>query len=148
MTPTLTMPEAATSVVYFVEIGPHIKIGVTTNLASRLKTFETSSTSVRLLLSIPGDRTLERRLHELLDESRIAREIFRREYRVFGFIDVAKEYGVERALRYLDESTPAARSRFKIEERERRTVEARKSKAEKDAYFASLVTQRKQRLGW
>lgn len=136
------------SVVYFVRIDRHIKIGVTTNLAARLKTFETSSHNVGLLLSIPGDRAVEQRLHNLLAEARIAREIFHHEYRIQNFIEIAGHYGVERAMQFLEETTPGARSKKKAEDRQQRTLEARKTKQQKDEYFASLVAERKQRLGW
>lgn len=143
-----TGAEAAGSVVYFVEIGRNIKIGVTRNLGSRLKAFETSADAVRLLLAIPGDRTLEKRIHGLFSEERIARELFRRDYRLFSFIDNVEYGGLARGLEFLEATTPEARSRKKMDDRQKKAAEARRSKSEKDAYFAGLVADRKQRLGW
>lgn len=136
------------SVVYFVEIDKRIKIGVTRNLAGRLGTFRSSSVNVQTLLVVPGDRSLEQRLHKLLAESRINREIFRREYRVLNFIRNVEFHGLEQALIDLEETTPEARERDKENERLRRVRAARQSKADKDAHFAALVAKRKERLGW
>lgn len=136
------------SMVYFVQIGKHIKIGFTTNLEGRLKAFQTSSADVDLLLSLPGDRALERSLHDKLSECRIARELFRREYRVLAFMSKYKRDGLAAALQFLDETDSAAIARRKAEDRVRRVAVARQTKAEKDAYFASLVAERKNRIGW
>lgn len=136
------------SVVYIVEIGKHIKIGFSTNLEKRLKAFLTSSPDVELLLAIPGDRALERTLHDKLAECRMARELFHRDSRILEFIHHFKYGGIERGLDYLDMTTPASRARQKAEDTARRVAVARQSRAEKDAYFASLVADRKTRLGW
>jgi hypothetical protein len=136
------------SVVYFVEIGKHIKIGFTTNLKQRLKSFLTSSPDVRLLLAIPGDRSLERTLHDKLAECRVARELFGQEYRVLEFIAHFEYGGIERGLRFLEATSPAARAQRKAEEHAKRVGVARQSRAERDAYFASLVEERKNQLGW
>lgn len=140
--------EQPMSLVYFVEIGKHIKIGFTTNLNQRLKAFLTSSPDVDLLLAIPGDRALERKLHEKLEECRLAREMFRRDHRILQFIHHFEYGGIERAMQYLDMSTPAARAQQKVDDRTERVAVARQSRAEKDAYFALLVAERKNRLGW
>lgn len=135
-------------VVYFVEIGQHIKIGFTSNLKQRLRTFLTSSPDVSLLLAIPGDRSLEQLLHQKLVDCRIEREIFRREHRVLGFISHFEYGGIDRGLQFLDATSPVSRAKQKAKDHETRVVIARKVRAEKDAYFASLVAERKQRLGW
>ena len=139
---------APPSLVYFVRIGKHIKIGYTTNLAKRLKAFENSAYDIEVLAAIPGDRALERSLHVWLSEYRIQRELFRREWRVTGFIDSFNLFGFERAMQYLKETSPHALARRKEEDHVNRVIEARKTKAEKDAYFASLVADRKRRIGW
>ena len=55
--------------VYFICIGKFIKIGVTTNLTERLKTFQCVTVQdVEVLLTIPGDRDLEGRLHTLFEK--------------------------------------------------------------------------------
>jgi hypothetical protein len=52
-----------------VRIGKFIKIGVTTNLTERLKTFQCVTVQdVEVLLTIPGDRDLEGRLHTLFEK--------------------------------------------------------------------------------
>jgi hypothetical protein len=140
--------EQPQSVVYFVEIGKHIKIGFTTNLKQRLKSFRTSSPDVDLLLAIPGNRDLERTLHEKLSDCRIERELFRQEYRVTEFITNFNYGGLERGLRFLEVTDPTTRARRKAEDHSRRVAAARQSRAEKDAYFASIVADRKNRLGW
>lgn len=134
--------------VYIVRIGKHIKIGFSRKLEKRLKAFETSSVDIELLLSIPGGRELESRLHELLDEVKISREIFHQDWRISSFVHYVEQHGLERALQFLKETTPAARSKKKVDDFARRVAEKQKTKAEKDAYFASLVAQRKERLGW
>lgn len=135
-------------VVYFVEIGKHIKIGFTTNLKQRLKTFLTSSPDIALLLAIPGDRALERKIHDKLSDSHLTRELFRREQPVLQFIHVFEHGGLQLAFQYLEDTSPAARARRRVEDRAERNAFARRSRAEKDAYFASLVADRKNRLGW
>lgn len=142
------MSDAVQSVVYFVRIGKHIKIGVTNNLARRLKEFATTAFDLKVLVAIPGDRSLERRLHDLMQDSRLERELFRDDWRVIRFIEMYRYAGLEKAIQHLEESTPCALARRKEEARVERVVEARKSKAEKDAYFASLVADRKRRIGW
>lgn len=140
--------EMSRSVVYFIRIGKEIKIGVTTNLERRMKEFLTSTSDIKLLIAVPGDRFLERKLHELLAEAHITRELFIPDYRVMGFIDHFEYGGLPRALEFLEATTPAARARRKQEDFRRRVASVRQTKAEKDAYFASLVAERKRRLGW
>jgi hypothetical protein len=67
--------------VYFVRIGKFIKIGFTTNLRGRLKSFRgTSAEPIEVLLIIPGGRELEQRLHALFCEDRISKQISERNY--------------------------------------------------------------------
>lgn len=139
---------ARESVVYFVRIGRHVKIGMSRNIAGRLKAFQTSAADVELLLTVPGGRELEQKFHELLSDVRIAREIFQPDSRIHGFIDHFSYGGLERGLRYLEEMTPHYLKKAKEEARKERVRVARQSRAEKDAYFASLVEARKAKLGW
>ncbi len=139
---------AGGSLVYIVRIGKHAKIGFTTNIAARLKSFMTSAHDVELLLSVPGDRTLERRLHELLSEGRIARELFHLDDRVLSFITFVEGQDLNCGLEFLAQTTRAGRLRARREDREARDRAERIKKAEFDAYCASLVAERKQRLGW
>jgi Meiotically up-regulated gene 113 len=134
--------------VYLVRIGKHVKIGFSTNVTKRLKTYQTASADIQLLLSIPGDRTLEKRLHGLLSATRIAREIFQHDWRVESFIAMVHRDGLDSGLKWLADTTPQRLSARKQEERTARHTEARRTRAEKDAYFATLVTERKQRIGW
>jgi len=136
------------SVVYFVRIGKNIKIGMTTNLHRRMKAMQTYASDIKLIITIPGGRKLEQRLHHLLDDSRVARELFRQDYRVLSFIDQFEYYGLDRAIDHLEKTTPAALKKAKEENFQRRVAAARQSKAEKDAYFASLVAERQRKLGW
>ena len=92
--------------VYFVCINDFVKIGFSTNLKSRMKTFRTSSADTQVLLTIPGGRDLERRLHVLLQEQRIERELFHLEGRVAGFLDVHLFEGFDRAMAYLEATIP------------------------------------------
>jgi hypothetical protein len=135
-------------VVYFVRIAKHIKIGFSSNLARRLKSFENSAVDVQLMLAVPGDRNLEQRIHGLLVDERIAREIFYAEWRLLRFIELVEQNGLEFGLRYLEDSTPARIKKAREAERQARFKAIRQSKAEKDAYFASLVASRKERIGW
>lgn len=89
-------------VVYFVCIGDCVKIGFSTNLKSRMKTFRTSSADTQVLLTIPGGRDLERRLHNLLQEQRIERELFHLEGRVAEFLDRHLFEGFDRAIAFLE----------------------------------------------
>lgn len=133
--------------VYIVRIGKHIKIGFSRNVARRMKAFETSNADVELLHAFDGDIALERRLHGLLAEARIKGEIFHQDWRIGAFIRQHQDGGLEQALKYLEDTTPDQRKKRKEEDRASRVAAARLSKAEKDAYFASLVAERKARLG-
>lgn len=93
-------------VVYFVCIGDCVKIGFSTNLKSRMKTFRTSSADTQILLTIPGGRELERRLHNLLQEQRIERELYHLEGRVADFLDWHLREGFDRAIALLEATIP------------------------------------------
>jgi hypothetical protein len=120
------------SQVYFVRVGKHIKIGVTTNLKARLQSFRTSSAEeITVLLTIPGDREVERRLHDLFQEERIRLEFFRECWLVGEFIRFAKERGVDWAIDYVEKwkrirqreanKTPQQRRQERLAAEERRT---------------------------
>jgi hypothetical protein len=136
------------SVVYFVEIGEHIKIGVTTRLESRLQACRNASPDVQLLLTVPGNRTLERQLHDLFGEYKVAREIFRPDRRILSFIEHVEYGGLDRGLRYLEETTLAARTQANTTRRIERTRVARLDRAAASAHYASLVAERKRQVGW
>jgi len=146
--PTNSSAAEPRSVVYIVRIGKFVKIGFSTNLPARLDTFRALVPDARLLLAKPGDRTLEKRLHLLLSEHRIVREMFHDEWRVHLFIDHVEYDGLQRGLDFLESSTPQKRAEKKRSDREKRVHHNRTEKAELDAYYASLVAERKERLGW
>ncbi len=76
------------SVVYFVQsdTGP-IKIGVTSALKLRLAELQTGCPyALTLLLAIPGDQKVERRLHGFFSESRTKGEWFRPDELLMKFI--------------------------------------------------------------
>ncbi len=136
------------SIVYFVRIGQHVKIGFTTNMESRLVTFRNSALDVQVLLTLPGGRDLERRLHSLFREQRIQRELFRDDARIYDFIRNVEYSGLDRGLKYLEQTLPHRRAAARQAEQLRRVEERRLNKAQLDAHFASMVAERKQRLGW
>lgn len=142
------MPDGTNDVVYFVRIGKHIKIGFSSNLRRRLKSFENSAVDVYLMLAVPGDRSLEQRIHRLLVDERITREIFHPESRLLRFIEMIEHRGLEFGLQYLEDSTPARIKAAREAERMARFKAVRQSKADKNTYFATLVAARKERLGW
>ena len=137
------------SVVYFAKIGKHIKVGYSTNLQQRLKAFETTTAGeVYLLASIPGGRAEETRLHRALADTRIRGEFFHHDWRLDTFIHTLKSEGAEAAWRFLDQSDPEQQRRRAEKERLERIAAARKIEADKDAYFAALVAERKRVRGW
>jgi hypothetical protein len=137
------------SVVYLVALNrKHIKVGTTRDLRRRLKEFQTTVAWVEVLLVIPGDSELEHHIHQLLAADKIERELFHYDWRIRNFIEHAKYAGVVCGLEFLEAHTPKAVQERDDHLRAARIAEARQSKAEKDAYFASLVAERKQRLGW
>lgn len=136
------------AVVYIVQIGKFVKIGFSTSLAARLDTFRTSNPAVDLLLAIPGDRVLEKRLHLLLSEVKVAREMFIDGWRVQSFIDRVKQADLQSGLDFLESTTPKKLAEQKRSDRERRVRHGRMEKAQLDTHFAALVAERKRRLGW
>lgn len=134
--------------VYIAKLGEHIKIGFSRDVSRRLKTYKTSTLDVFLLLAIPGDMDLEKLILNLLEEDRIRNEIFRESWRIDRFVTLVEEEGIESGLRWLEETVPAKREAAKSKAMTERVRIARQTKAEKNAYFASLVAQRKQRIGW
>jgi Meiotically up-regulated gene 113 len=137
------------SSVYFVRIGKHVKIGYSTNVEQRMKAFATSTTErIELLLTMPGGRKEEVRLHNLLAEGRIAREFFHLDYRLDYFIRTAEAGDVEKAWAWLEDSTAERRRHHAALARKSRVAAAAMKKAEIDRHCAVLVADRKRRLGW
>lgn len=134
--------------VYIIKIGKFLKIGFTTNLTSRMSAFHNTSPDVTVLATFPGDRATERRLHGLLKEVRVTRELFHFDGRVQSFIGYIERGDVAGGFAWLSERSPERRAKRDATERRARVRERRKSKAELDAHFASMVMDRKQRIGW
>ncbi len=73
--------------VYFVGGGNHIKIGLARDVAFRLATLRASSPiPLELLLAIPGDLTVEQRLHQRFAALRSHNEWFRAEEPILAFV--------------------------------------------------------------
>jgi sRNA-binding protein len=122
--------------VYFVRIGKHIKIGVTTNLDERIKSFEgASAETIQVLAAFPGDRNGEQYLHDLFRGSRIRNEFFHFDFEINCFLSIAKEQGLHAALQWA--------KAWKAQEQERQArrhkIQERRSKA---AYREMMVARR------
>ncbi len=67
--------------IYFVRCGYLVKIGFTTNLKTRIRALrgeiEWSNASIKLLLSFPGDLTMEGELHRFYEEYRVKLDSWR-----------------------------------------------------------------------
>lgn len=148
MTAALPFTQLGLTRVYIAGIGKFVKIGFSTNVEERLKTFRTSAVDVELLLTVPGGRELERKLHDLLSEARVTREMFRCDWRVISFIEHVNYGGLERGIEWLETTTPQRRSERKKEDRTTRDRVRALNRSQKDAYFASLVAERRRSLGW
>jgi hypothetical protein len=91
--------EKPASTVYFVRIGKFIKIGFTTDLERRLAGLRGASAErMSVLLTIPGERDVEQRLHKLFAAQRVRNEFFHDAMPIRNFIDLAKRYEPKRAL--------------------------------------------------
>ncbi len=91
----------ADSQVYFIQAsdGGPIKIGVTTNLRSRLKSLQTGhAVPVCVLLSLSGDEADERRLHARFAHLRMSGEWFRPEPELLSFIESVTSVANRHAL--------------------------------------------------
>jgi len=140
---------SAAPVVYFVQIGKHIKIGFSKNLNRRLEALATSTAeTIKILATIPGSREVEQRLHQSLRSVRFRREFFWPDNRIDVFIHKAEKGDLAAAWKYLEDTSPERLQQREIEDRRRRVVERRKTKAEEDAYYAKLVDERRRTLGW
>lgn len=85
----------AESVVYFLysPATDMVKIGVTTQLRARISDLNTAhGVELQLLLLLPGDRLVERRMHRRFADLRAGREWFKAEESLLQFI--ADERGI------------------------------------------------------
>jgi hypothetical protein len=97
---TTALPKKGQSVVYFVAVGwTAIKIGFSTDLKHRLRTFRgASAEDIEVLFYAPGGRRLESRLHLLFAEARINNEFFHATRQLKKFIELASRESIEVAL--------------------------------------------------
>jgi predicted GIY-YIG superfamily endonuclease len=97
-------PRAISSLVYFVKIGKVIKIGFTTDLEKRLKTFRTATAEIMQVLAVfPGNRNLETRLHTLFDDIRICNEFFHDAYQIQSFLWEAERSSLAAAIERIEQ---------------------------------------------
>lgn len=80
------------SVVYYVRMGNHVKIGTTTNLEKRMQSFYLDSDPDALLATEPGDVALERQRHVEFRAERVYanRELFNPSRRLLAHIESLK----------------------------------------------------------
>jgi hypothetical protein len=135
--------------VYFIRVSKgHVKIGFTTNLGRRLREFQSViAGDITVLLTIPGNRDLEQRLHTLFHKHRIKNEIFE-SHLISRFVEVFNYKGLATAIQYIEDLSPARLQQRAVEERQRRVAAQRKTRAEENAHYAKLVAERKRTLGW
>jgi hypothetical protein len=126
------VPPKPESIVYFVRIGRFIKIGVTTNLKLRMKSFRTSTAeNIVVLLTVPGDRHLERGLHNLFVDDCAKNELFYDDWLLPAFITIAKTGDYASAIQRVKDlkQTPAA---------ERRRILAKRALRDKPAPYGLI----------
>lgn len=141
--------DAAPSCVYIIEIGRFVKIGYTTALTQRLKSFQTGTAeTITVLATIPGGRSEEARLHRALAENRVRGEFFHFDHRLRYFIEYAARGEIKEAWIWLDRSTPENRRLAKQVERRHREAVRRATRTERNAHCARLVAERRAQLGW
>lgn len=76
------------SVVYFVRAEKRIKIGVTRNISSRMRSLQTGhAATFELLFAIPGDRRLEDFFHRQFELEHVDREWFAMEGALKAFLE-------------------------------------------------------------
>ena len=79
------------AVVYYIQFGPGIKIGTTTNMKQRLNSFALPESAV--LATEPGSYDLERSRHEFFADTRIPNtEIFTESPKIRKHIEAVKRY--------------------------------------------------------
>jgi hypothetical protein len=79
------------AVVYYIQFGHGIKIGTTTNLTARLKTFCVPASQV--LATEPGGRELEKSRHEFFRETRVLNtEVFEDSPKIRKHIEAVRKY--------------------------------------------------------
>jgi hypothetical protein len=140
------LPTDRTPRIYFVRLGRDraTKIGFTTNLQSRLKTYRTGSSSVHLLIAFEGTRDIEKQIHQTLSDHKVERELFDgRE--VDQFISILKYGGLGAALKYyqkptIEESAWRGRNSY--------LAEYRQQKATFDERCSAAVAQRRADKGF
>jgi Meiotically up-regulated gene 113 len=88
--------------IYFAKIGKAIKIGFTTNVERRLKSFRGASAEpIRLIGVFPGGQKLETELHRLFAASRITNEFFTTDSVIREFLSIAKRNSFAAAIQWV-----------------------------------------------
>lgn len=89
---TAPLPVPATSVIYYVRIGDHVKIGTSTNVASRLRSFYIEDPAA-LLATEAGGHALEAQRHREFAAERVRpdRELFNPSPRLLAHIATLAE---------------------------------------------------------
>lgn len=86
--------EAPASVVYFISSGSLIKIGVTVELRKRFTSLQCGSPMpLTLLASIPGDRSMEQKLHKQFSHLRTHGEWFKNDPSLMAYIESLQSQG-------------------------------------------------------
>lgn len=122
--------------VYFIRIGKCIKIGVSTNLKKRLKTFEGSSAeNITLIACFDGSFRHEKLLHDIFKEYRVRNEFFRIDWFIMEFLEKAQQISIQYAIKW-------ARDYQESVARERRKTPVQR-KWEADRRWREIVAKRK-----
>lgn len=126
------------SVVYIIKIGKFAKIGFSTNLPERIKTFATSAPEpIVVMATFPGGRAEESRVHKALRENRLPRgEFFHIDAGLLSFITLVEAGRMDDAWTYLKEITPDRRQERRRQEHHRMVRKRRDAKEEQDRYYA------------
>ena len=79
--------------IYLISTNTHIKLGFSKNPKRRLKQLQTANAEKLMLLKVfPGDKKVEKELHDLLDEYRMEGEWFLYDDDIFKTIDIYLKY--------------------------------------------------------
>jgi hypothetical protein len=103
------------SVIYFIKIGKAIKIGFTTNLQKRIKSFRTHTAEPIKILAVftgptkVGPRWAETYLHNLFRDLWITHEFFHDDWLIREFLDLAERHSLRFALKWINDWQEARR---------------------------------------
>lgn len=91
-------PRGRRGLIYFLQVGDKVKIGFTQDVERRISELQVASPfNLKLLVTIPGSLVTERRLQKRFMALRVAREWFRYEPPIIGFVERERQRtGVDR----------------------------------------------------